>query len=1043
MARSLLLTVNSGLISSNWTSDKCWGFGVVGYYYQEKISPGTTKVTWEYYTRYVPEQNWPATWTTARTVVRTKVTAITGTVTDIVGDESDVTGTYRNSSGATNSFLFSGSCTVTHTEDTGAASIQIDFDANTKPTIGTKCGIWIGGWGDGKTSLRPNPVKQPATLDKNQHYTACGNPTSVSASGVITPNGTFTVSWSGATAGTANPINKYRVYYRLSSNKAVPSTGAYTNYKDVSASTTSTSFTVSGATRGYYIVCGVLTLPTVDGYGPKSLATGGSVRINSLPVAPSVSVSPATLPSSGGQVTFTITAGTDSDNQTTSLYYATSTDVNKATKVTSPWKPTIGVNSAKTYYFWTYDGLEYSSTYTSKSVTLNTKPVITVAQSGTTLTSANSISNYSYVIAPTVTVTQSKGTGKTYNYYLSYGTSTSNIGNKTLISTTSSKTLSIADVRIHGMTPTTSGYYYRFSVVCNDGIENSDEASSNIFYITRMPRITGVYNKTGYQNIAGFASGNIATHYFQYLGFSFEYDAGYNRLKFSDAEGAHTIAISGDSSSGLKGYITNNSTVTSATAANLEYRVGYSVSDCYAYKSGITVTKIAQISPSNLKLGIGTYKYFTQTNATFANTVNPNFGADPTNGSSLKDFGLYFTEAPSYLKGKIYIDSSWTDEFPITINKLDDNSISFSIKASDLASNISNKVSNKNTSYSAKMRLTFTNNFGVTSYIEGDFTVDFREPTNINLSSGKLYMSNDLDKNAINKWAYLKQGMGNLLGDFTITSYNTNPNITIQISRDGQAWQNVKTFKISGTGTASPGAPVEYSTSAIVVQEINEILNKEYSVSYQLTVSTDGGSKTFSLYSNIPVRGHFSPILEIKANTYRDGTLNIKYEIIETGAKIENLGLVNKKIILKSENANDFIFIDNSESYFSNTSKEAIFTNYDFGNVESKQAKLGITTSLGTYLIDDDNRVIKFITEKTSDFTLDNVIFNLVPTVSYRKNHLGINVLNPDANPDAIIVIGETSAEDTTRDTIYFQTSSANLCKVVNFLLDGGHWGEI
>lgn len=1040
MAKSLLLTVNSGLISSDWSGDGYYGFGVVGYYYQEPISAGVTRVTWEYYTRYVKEQYYAATRYTARTVIRTQVTSPTGTISGVSGEECDVTGTYRDSNGnASNSLLFSGQCTITHTT-AGTASFQVTFDKNTAaPTAGKYCGIWIAGWGDGASNLRPSTVSPSKNLSTNYPYTSCGNPTSVSASGIITPNGTFTVSWSGATAGTANPIYKYRVYYRLSSNKSVPSMGAYTSYKDVSASTTSTSFTVSGATRGYYIVCGVLTLPTVDGYGPTSLATGGSVRINSLPAAPSVSVSPAKLPSTGGQVTFTINAGADSDGQTRTLYYGTTTDVNKATKVTSPWKPTIGTSSAKTYYFWTYDGLEYSG-YTSKSVTLNTKPVISVKQTGTALTSANSISSYSYVIAPTVTVTQSKGTGKTYNYYLSYGTSTSNIGNKTLISSTSSKTLSITDVRIHGMTPTTSGYYYRFSVICNDGMENSDEVSSNIFYITRMPRITGVYNKTGYQNITGFASGNIATHYFQYLGFSFEYDAGYNRLKFSDAEGAHTIAISGDSSSGLKGYITNSSTATSATAANLEYRVGYSVSDCYAYKSGITVTKIAQISPSNLKLGIGTYKYFTQTNATFANTVNPNFGADPTSGSSLKDFGLYFTGTPSYLKGKIYINSSWTDEFPITISELDDNSISFSIKASDLASNISSKISNKNTSYSAKMRLTFTNNFGVTSYIEGNFTVDFREPTNINLSSSKLYMSNDTDKNAINKWAYLKQGMGNLLGDFAITSYNTNPSITIQISRSGQAWQNVKTFKISGTGTALPGAPVEYSASAIVVQEINEILNKEYSVSYRLTVSTDGGSKTFSLYSNIPVRGHFSPILEIKANTYRDGTLNIKYEIIETGAKIENLDLVDKKITLKSENANDFIFIDNSDSYFSNTSKEAVFTNYDFGNVESKLAKLGITTSLGTYLVNDDNMVIKFRTEKTSDFTLDNVIFNLVPTVCYRKNHLGINVLNPDANSNAIIVIGETSAEDTTRDTIYFQTSGTNLCKVVNFLLDGGQW---
>lgn len=45
-------------------------------------------------------------------------------------------------------------------------------------------------------------------------------------------------------------------------------------------------------------------------------------------------------------------------------------------------------------------------------------------------------------------------------------------------------------------------------------------------------------------------------------------------------------------------------------------------------------------------------------------------------------------------------------------------------------------------------------------------------------------------------------------------------------------------------------------------------------------------------------------------------------------------------------------------------------------------------------------------------------VFNILPTVAYRKNHLGINVLNPSASnkSDAIIVIGETSG----RNKIYF-----------------------
>lgn len=1057
MAKSLLFTIQSNSIRPSAMSSSLYGCHIVIKYYQEVYSAGITKVSWDFYTGYAPIEDRTTNSGSARATVRTNVYA---TVGDII---SNVTGAeYDSGSGnnvafvsggaATNTYLGSGSCLIKH-DSSGNASFKVVVRGETAAS-GEKCGFYIGGWG---TEGQLNPVKGTTftvTLEKNQHYTACGNPTSVSASGIITPNGTFTVSWSGATAGTANPIYKYRVYYRLSSNKSVPSMGAYTSYKDVSASTTSTSFTVSGATRGYYIVCGVLTLPTVDGYGPTSLATGGSVRINSLPAAPSVSVSPAKLPSTGGQVTFTIDAGADSDGQTRTLYYGTTTDVNKATKVTSPWKPTIGTSSAKTYYFWTYDGLEYSSKYTSKSVTLNEKPVISVKQSGTNLTSANSISSYSYVIAPTVTVTQSKGTGKTYNYYLSYGTSTSNIGNKTLISSTSSKTLSITDVRIHGMTPTTSGYYYRFSVICNDGMENSDEVSSNIFYITRMPRITGVYNKTGYQNITGFASGNIATHYSKYLGFSFEYDAGYDSLKFVDINDAQrTISISGNSSSGLRGYIANSSaTADSATTVNLKYRVGYLKSGCYADSTNKTITKIAQISPSNLKLGIGTYKYFTQTDKTFDSTINPNFGANPTDGSLLKDFGLYFTGTPSYLKGKIHNGSSWSDMFDVAIEKLDDDTIKFVIKASDLAKYFSS-ISNKNTFYTSKLQLIFINNFGkefFTKEEEGKFTTDFREPDYISMDirNYNMYMSDDIYKNAISKWAYLKQGMGNLMGDFKVLSYNTGVKITIQSKQNNDSsWQKLISFDLSASTAPSPGARAEYTASSKLLKTIGEITTKNYNVSYRAIINTNGGSKTVNLYSNIKVRGHFAPVVLIKANTYKNKTLNVKYEIIENGADSDGLWLQNGKITLKSEDSADVRYIDNTSNYFDSASKNAIFTDYEFVNAEgepigNKRAKLVITSSLGTYLKENVDNIV-FITQKTSSAELDNVIFNIVPTISYRKNHLGINVLDPDNKSDAILIIGETSADNNTRDTIYFQTAGSNLCKVVNFLLDGGTWGKI
>ena len=148
----------------------------------------------------------------------------------------------------------------------------------------------------------------------NYSYTACGAPTTVSASGIITPSGSFTVSWSGATAGTANSITSYRIYYAVTNNGAAPSTSS--SYVDVSSTATSGSKTITlkNATRGYKVVCGVQTRGSAGSSYYSGLKTGGSVIINSLPAAPSVSVDKTTLPSSGGTVTFTVSAGSDNNS---------------------------------------------------------------------------------------------------------------------------------------------------------------------------------------------------------------------------------------------------------------------------------------------------------------------------------------------------------------------------------------------------------------------------------------------------------------------------------------------------------------------------------------------------------------------------------------------------------------------------------------------------------------------------------------------------------------------------------------------------------
>lgn len=248
--------------------------------------------------------------------------------------------------------------TVQHGND-GRSTIQL---SGTLDMSGTSAGV--GSFNSGQITLDPI-------------ITACTAPTSITASGIIIPNGSFTVSWSGAAGGTNNSISGYDIYYKISSNGTAPSTSDYSGTTSITSTSTSGSqtFSVSSATRGYKIVCGIVVK---GGAGPSfysPIATGGLVTINSLPSAPTVVASETTIPSTGGNVVFTLSA-TDIDGQTLSYVY-TGPEVSSKTAITSGQSISV---TGGTYYFWSRDSLnEESITSTSIVITKNTEPAISAS----------------------------------------------------------------------------------------------------------------------------------------------------------------------------------------------------------------------------------------------------------------------------------------------------------------------------------------------------------------------------------------------------------------------------------------------------------------------------------------------------------------------------------------------------------------------------------------------------------------------------------------------------------------------------------------
>jgi hypothetical protein len=76
----------------------------------------------------------------------------------------------------------------------------------------------------------------------------------------------------------------------------------------------------------------------------------------------------------------------------------------------------------------------------------------------------------------------------TYSYTLIFYNESKQQTGSYVLGTQQSSTLAIPDVRLYKSPTFFAGYYYRVSVVRNDGIENSTAVvSTNYYYVTALP----------------------------------------------------------------------------------------------------------------------------------------------------------------------------------------------------------------------------------------------------------------------------------------------------------------------------------------------------------------------------------------------------------------------------------------------------------------------------------------------------------------------------------------------------------------------------
>lgn len=329
---------------------------------------------------------------------------------------------------------------------------------------------WLGATWNSSTGGE-NSVSLAVSIPKINSLSA---PTISTSYSVRTPQqNTFAISWSSVS-------NASGYYVTLAD-----SSGTYSSSESVTG--TSKSFTVSNLNdyRGNTFTAYVYAIGS-GSYASSSTTSKAIAKINSLPGYPSVTRQSSTSLTMQNSISFTVTAGSDGDGQTTSLYYSLDGGATKDV-FTSPLEithDTTGgggvISGSNTISFYTYDGYEYS-TATTKTFTATFAPVIGSVNTAHTYIE-NMSGNTSTLVSKTdITFSMDSGTVKSISLYLRSGSSSTLSGDGSLVSTDkytyndSTKTITITTSDIASLV--SDGYYYQFAFTVSDGVASSTKTN--------------------------------------------------------------------------------------------------------------------------------------------------------------------------------------------------------------------------------------------------------------------------------------------------------------------------------------------------------------------------------------------------------------------------------------------------------------------------------------------------------------------------------------------------------------------------------------
>lgn len=922
-------------------------------------------------------------------------------------------------------------------------------------------------------------IKTPELL-----VTKPGAPTYISISGskylngYVAPGENFVVSWSGATNGINNQIGSYRIETYVGSNKKDTFTTTSGNY---TLKLSDTSKYSRGNTVTIYIYA--IGNTTVDGY-KESSAASTSVKINRLPTAPSVSPSVTTVPynnNKGGNVKFTITAGTDADGQTVQTYYATSSGGTK-TLITSG--TSLGVNANTTFYFYAYDGLEYSSADTV-TVNRNTPPSGSLSVTGTN----NGVgANVSCSITSGTTITNYK-----YRIY----DSSNNLLHE--ISTTKN-TLNISDIRAYFTNINQSGQAFTIKCQVTDSYDDATVFTNTTkINVPSLPTGYTLYNST----TAATVGNSWPTHFENNLTLNVAGSVDtFNKVEvrvYKDGSNVGTLTSTlinkAVTFNGLLAILQKS--ITRGNKFKVDFRfysrydtnVGwdlYSNSDCIF----TPLFSVDNNLPVNQSGGVLTTTSYTATVALANNNCNTETLLNNNYSLTLNGFKQYELT----VSGKT-INSNYSKV------EFDGSNIKLTIPRTAIIGLFKDYALDTTKNHTATLKSTITNVFGSSTTFTTSFTLVFTDSIpSFSSTNGRVTIKKGNNSLVLSAAHAVRTGDKLGFNQITITTYRGIERAVFQRCITGgstNTWVDYSGPNITITGTKPTlGNSTQYTLTSSDGQSV-EYFSNDFEAKFRLVVTEFGGFTTYfdlvtSDNSNVYFLAHRAPALSIVQTEMlpqnNGADFNFNLNVSDFGVNINAFTGTNtdKKYTLKiNVEVAEITDLTTAITWnYINTPQDIVDSNRNINtnNLQQFTAKFTNNKTAFDAIVAKDFVQIKFKVETilidawenetTAESFVYGIFYNSLPTISLRKNHLGINTRTPaedsivdihvyddkniikftlatdnQGNEQGVVLLnlknGVLAHYIVTNPTAQTQpTRSLNLLtgEVNNFTIDGGTW---